>query len=129
MSDNIATFNVQYVDIGTFSVQYSGLHGISCAVDWNWRYRGEWARSDKEGDIQWMPLKGLDDEAHILLLDHFGLNLWINEFPIEKIILMSPAELIAARREKETKLNLSRKEAVNMTQGFIGISAENYKYK
>ncbi len=111
---------------GTFGVRYSARNGILCAVDWDWRYRRQWARSDKEGDIQWIPLKGLDDEAALLLLDHFGLLLWISEFPIEKVIIMSPAELLAARREKEIKLDLTRMEVVNMTQGFAGISAENY---
>ncbi len=103
----------------TFSVRYQtenpddiGEH----AVDWDWNVKGHWAMSDKEGG-KWYTTRGLDEEAYLVLLRHFGLENYRSEFPLEKIMITSPDELGKARKEKERLEKLVHKEIANDTIG------------
>ena len=110
----------------TYSVHYDG-DDYQCAVDWDWRIKGKWARSDKDGPgNRWHTIEGLDDRAHQSLLEHFGLEDYADEFPMEKIKFMSPAKLAAARRKKEEVYVLERKAMVSDTIGEHR-PAEEYK--
>jgi hypothetical protein len=89
-----------------------------CAIDWSWHFKNQWARSEKNGPgSQWIPRPGLDEKAYQALLKHFGLENFANEFPIEKIIKMSPAKLAAARRKKEKQCGLQKKTIISDTIG------------
>ena len=89
------TFSIRYETEGEGS--YTEL-----AVDWDWNIKRQWAMSDKEGPgSRWYATKGLDKRAYEAILQHFGLGDYESEFPIEKVIAMSPEELGKARREKE----------------------------
>jgi hypothetical protein len=103
----------------TYSILYSDSEGdifyTEHAVDWNWLVKGRWACSEKELGSGWYLAGELDSGAYQALLEHFGLN--ATEFPLEKVISMSPAELAAHRREKEKKYGLGRKEMVNQKLG------------
>jgi len=106
----------------TYSISYDG-DAYQCAADWNWRRilgktlektPDQWARSDKDGPgNRWYTTEGLDNNAYQALLKHFWLEDYADEFPIEKVIFMSPAELAAARRKKEELYMLERKVMVN----------------
>lgn len=118
--------------MGAYSVVYisneSGHDAYAqFAVDWSWNVRDRWARSVKEGlGDAWETcpgLPGLDEEAYRALLEHFGLKDWSDEFPVERIISMNPRQLAAARRKKESKYHLERKEMVSDTLG-AHVSAE-----
>lgn len=99
----------------TYSILYYE-EGVQCAVDWDWRIKGKWARSDKDGS-KWYTTKGLDDKAYRALLEHFGLENYADEFPMKKIISISETKLAAARREKEKLHRLKRKKMVSATIG------------
>jgi hypothetical protein len=81
----------------TFSIPYDGREEgddayAQYSVDWNWKIRGEWARSDQQGPgTAWWAYKGLDERAYSALLDAFGLTK--DQAPLEKIITMSPKQL------------------------------------
>ncbi len=122
-----------------FSVKYEDPQypGFICAADWDEKER-IWVRTIglREAIEYTPPITGLDSLSFTCLLSRFGLLQWRREIPIlelgevdlktkysfllrpktieidagEIIILrMSPAELIAKRREKETLDNsLSR---------------------
>ena len=74
----------------------------------------------------WYPTEGLDEKAYRALLRHFGLEDYAEEFPLEKVITMSPAVLAADRREKERLHGLERKEMISDTIG-SHYPAEEYK--
>ena len=99
----------------TYSISYD----VECAVDWDWRIKGKWARSDKDGPggVRWYTTEELDDKAYQALLKHFWLEDYADEFPMEKIISMSPEELAEARREKEKLHELEPKKMVSDTIG------------
>jgi len=107
--------------ISCFSIKYEDpkYPGELRAVDWDYWYGGGgvWARSWTEtgGTIHWHSERGLDDCAYNTILECFGLSYSTDlkeEFPLERVINMSPAELIAERRKKEELLKLSRIEVV-----------------
>lgn len=109
----------------TYSIHYDG-DAYQCSVDWNWKTLertlektpDQWARSDQDGPGgAWQTIKGLDNKAYRALLEHFGLEDYADEFPMEKVIFMSPAELAAARREKEKLHELEPKKMVSDTLG------------
>ena len=102
----------------TYSILYDGgEERVQCAVDWDWRIKGKWARSDKDVSGAWYTTEGLDDKAYQALLKHFGLEDYADEFPMEKVISMNPAELAAARRKKEESYALKQKIMVSDTIG------------
>lgn len=111
--------------MSTYSIRYSDPErDVFCterALDWNWLVKGRWACSEKEIGSGWYPTGGgggmLNDREYQDLLEHFALEDYRDEFPLEKVILMSPAELVAHRREKEEKYGLARKEIVNQRLG------------
>lgn len=118
--------------LGTYSIDYCSKEAghdsyTQFAVDWNWKQKGQWARSIIEGGggTPWVDYRGLDEEAYCAILVHFELQDWAGEFPMEKIIYMSPGQLAKARREKEAQLNLSRKEMVGHAVG-NQVPAESY---
>jgi len=95
------------------------------AVDWEWGDADRWSRSEKEGSgTAWMCVSGLDEEAYRALLAHFGLTEWQNEFPMSRIITMSPAELAHERRKKEKVHCLQSKEIRSDTLGDHSAPAE-----
>ena len=110
--------------MGTFSLLYTGKEGDDCtyAADWNWLSKNEWTRSEKDG-LEWYP-KNLNKESYLAILERFGLKDHTDEFPLKMIMSMSPATLIAARREKEKSFGL---RTIQVTSDIIGdhILAEN----
>lgn len=88
------------------------------AVDWNWQYPRQWARSWRElMSLHWTPLSGIDQFAYEAILTKFGLLDWAKELPPEKVQFLSPAQLIAIRRTKEKDLCLPRLEVFSETLG------------
>ena len=68
----------------------------------------QWGITSKESS-QWSKTSDVLSEAdRVALLDAFNLLAWKDEFPLEKLKLTSPAELISFRRQKEKELNLRR---------------------
>jgi hypothetical protein len=91
------------------------------AIDWNWNllYPRRWTHSIQEyGSPHWYSSEQFTDRDYEVLLEHFGLEDWADEFPPQKIITMSPAKLAAARREKERLFGLERKVMLNSTLGY-----------
>ena len=90
--------------MSTYSIRYGNVdfpYGDR-ALDWNWMVRDAWARSDRQGPSSpWIPQEGLDEKAHEILLAHFGIAEWAEEFPPKRIISMSPRELAGERRRRE----------------------------
>lgn len=81
----------------------------SWSVDWK-SEEGFWKRYYKEiYRNEWEPQKSLDDYAYNAILERFGLS--AQEFPLEKIITMSPKELtkIGTRNPKSYTLGDNRK--------------------
>lgn len=73
------------------------------AVDWDWRFKRQWAQSVQEGlGTRWETEKGLDKEAYLALIQHFGLERWKEEFPVEKVITMSPDDLFKVKGRIES---------------------------
>lgn len=104
----------------TYSILYSAEGDIfftEHAIDWCWLIPRRWTTSDKEVGSGWYPKEGLDNTAYLALLKHFGLEDYTDEFPLEKVISMSPAELAACRREKELILGLGFKEIFSHRMG------------
>lgn len=100
--------------MATFSLFYET--NSACAIDWSWIFKDRWARSEKEG-LGWYVIKDLDQEAYQTLVKKFGLEDYISEFPLEKVLIMSPVELILARRKKEEENKLNRIKVVSDTVG------------
>jgi len=65
------------------------------AVDWDWHERGRWARSFRENGLghKWEYIGGMDERAYRALINHFRLEGREREFPLGKIVKMSPARL------------------------------------
>ncbi|MBI2625120.1 MAG: hypothetical protein HYW70_02200 [Candidatus Nealsonbacteria bacterium] len=117
----------------TFSISYKNFldQGTEWTVDWNWW--GEWRGfSRKFGTLNrdsWEEAPFIGDMAYEAILKKFGLEEWPEEFPRDSIVKMSPAELIAKRREKEQSFpELSRLMAVSdfATPDKEAELAENY---
>ena len=90
--------------------------GIVHAIDWDWEFKRQWARSTYEG-MQWEATEGLDEQSHLLLLNHFGLEEWKDDFPIERVIMVSPSELAEWRWHKEDIHGLN---AIRMVSDTVG---------
>ena len=109
--------------MGTYSIVYyceeGGNPNAQFAADWDWNVKGEWARSEKDGPgTAWITYTGLDEKAYQAILRHFDLEKWAEEFPIDRLIFMSPKELAVARRKKESECGLERKEMRSDTLGY-----------
>jgi hypothetical protein len=105
-----------------FSVKYYRPDYIDeiWAADWDyWKTRRQWSRSWRSVDdrICWHPEPGLDGWAYMAILEKFGLKDWKGEYPLERIIFMSPLQLARERRKKESKNNLPRLEIISDTLG------------
>lgn len=112
---------------GTFSFVYIGSYAGDAfhAVDWDWVYKRQWARSIKDSEASsWDSLSGIDIEAYHIILSRCGLLNWQKEFSSELVRYMSPAQLAAARREKERFHNMGYLEIRSDTIGFREL-AEN----
>jgi len=100
---------------GIYSILYrdpANNGSILCAVDWSWQIPGKWTRSEKDGVQWWCKWRSagqLNNRAYRAILKHFGLKKFSAEFPMKKIIKMSPAKLAAARRRKERQLGLKER--------------------
>ena len=116
---------------GTYSILYRSQETghdahAEFAVDWNWIKEGEWTQSVKEGlGARWESFQGLDEQACRALLEHFGLMDFELGFPKQTIVRMSPGQLAKARRGKEVRLNLPKKEMISDTIG-NHVPAESY---
>ena len=88
---------------GTYSVYYSHEDSLDQFVlDWDFNVRGEWSVTVKDyGGVQWFKHAEKDEKMHEVLLAHFGLSEWKNEFPFDEIRRLSPRHLARERREKE----------------------------
>ncbi|MCK5475824.1 MAG: hypothetical protein KAI71_04560 [Candidatus Pacebacteria bacterium] len=97
----------------TFSLFYKSKEDDNCiyAVDWSWLSESKWASSEKDG-LEWYS-KDLNEESYLAILKRFGLKDYTNEFPMGMIINMSPASIIAIRREKEKSLGLETMQVIS----------------
>ena len=106
---------------GTYSILYhdpANNGSMLCAVDWSWQVPGKWTRSEKDGlGSAWYSAGELNKKAHQAILKHFGLKKFSAAFPMKKIVGMSPAKLATARRCKERRLGLPKKEMISDTIG------------
>ncbi|MBI4981080.1 hypothetical protein HZC30_06005 [Candidatus Woesearchaeota archaeon] len=89
---------------------YSVLYSVegdddAYAVDWDWQIKGKWAHSCREYGLghAWQnegplnePRHDSGKQAYRALLESFGLESRADEFSIDKIVAMSPAELAKA---------------------------------
>lgn len=80
--------------------------GLS-AIDWNWYWPNEWCMSWQDGPgNSWQPTRGLDQESYPALLEHFGLSDRQDEFPISRVINMSPKSLREAKDKLGREIHL-----------------------
>ncbi|VVB83049.1 Uncharacterised protein [uncultured archaeon] len=99
-----------------FSVRYDTRdNNIECAVDWDWEIKKQWARSEKEG-ARWYPIRGLDQESYLAIIQKFGLENEKN-LSIEEVVNISPEKLGEIRRKKEKLERLAHKEIISDTLG------------
>lgn len=101
---------------------------LCCALDWDFQYRGQWARSIRETYNRWRVIHGIDLVAYYALLETFGLLEWKHEYPAWRIFHKSPAWLIAERRRKEREIGIGIPLMVtNDSVGpWKGVSAEEF---
>jgi hypothetical protein len=93
------------MEMGNYLVYIKGGEHDVDALEWN-KGKG-WSRCYKEGPL-WSDSQGpFNAEDYAGLLKHFALQYWRNEFPLSKVLVMSPAELIKARRDKEIEMRLN----------------------
>ena len=113
---------------GTYSIYYTppvGADGyVTYALDFDFFKRGQWAPSQKDSE-RWFPSSERPETIHDVLLNHFGLKKWKEEFPLQRILTMSPCSLAVARRKKERELNLQQKKMVSDTVGYH-VSADDH---
>ncbi|MDP3770415.1 MAG: hypothetical protein Q8R40_05780 [bacterium] len=83
-----------------YSVHYerTGSPGVVYSVDWQ---DGQWTQNDKEyTEVKWYD-RPFDKAAYYALLDHFGLERWEKDIPMQLIVTMCPKNLECFRRMKE----------------------------
>lgn len=113
---------------GIYCIRYSALpeDGTYREMEWG-RFPGKWSVASKEvGSSLWDFSEYIDEDGYNTILLHFGIFSFKKELPLDKIKFMSPARLILKRREKETKLELSRREVINENPG-NNFPAEEYE--
>lgn len=82
----------------------------SMKLEWNCHIESQWTETISGFGAKWgPPSSNLDNWGHSALLAHFGLSGWPDEFTKDKVVFMSPHQLIDARRFKEVEHGLSRK--------------------
>ena len=80
--------------------------GTVFSLDWDGQ-AGKWLHYEKEDmEVRWYHYK-IDRTAYYAFLDHFGLDRWQNELPMEKVFVaggrdLSPSEAEKFRQAKET---------------------------
>lgn len=87
--------------MGAFSIHYHSDRDSNTdypdtySLDWSWTRKGEWTRSCREYGLghRWYDLGELDEEAYYVLLEAFGLGGRENEFPLDIVVRMSPAQI------------------------------------
>ena len=87
---------------GTYSIQYAEEGNLVKALDWCWLKKGRWALSCQE-DRLWSLEREDPEVIRSVLLEHFWLGDWKDEFPFERIVTMSPRALAMERRKKEAR--------------------------
>lgn len=112
----------------TYSIHYCiGDESDPHALDWGWvQHHGSlkhWTASRRCSSIQWEVIQWEVFEEdllmmHEVLLKHFGLTDWEDEFPPEKIVLLSPRQLAFARRAKEDEFDLEHHRIKSDTVGY-----------
>ena len=111
-----------------YSIRYPSVdfpYG-DCAVDWDWHFKNQWARSGRQGSgSAWISEEGLDEKAYKEVLKHFWLEQWAEEYPTDRIISMSPRGLAQERRKKELEHGLEKLQMTSDTLGYH-INAENH---
>lgn len=111
--------------ISVFSVEYKDSDHTDnlCSVDWRGRERGGWVPVWKSTTgSEWYPEKYLSEIAYEAILGKFHLVKLSSELTMEKVRLMSPAELMKFRVAK----GLPRIDVFNDI-GDPKVRAEEYK--
>ena len=92
----------------TYSIGYKDPTADGpCAADWDFKTPGKWSYSERNfSGSQWYSTEGLNELAYQAILKHFGLEDYVEEVPLEKVISMSPDELRATGKET---LKISRR--------------------
>ena len=106
---------------GTYSIHfYPGDGSMTYALDWGpWRRQGhEWTVSCRETSARWSSYVMDPLMAHHVLLDHFGLLEWEDEFPYGRIRFMAPRQLAGERRKKENEHKIN--DILEMRSNTIG---------
>ena len=126
---------------GTYSIYYSRRNNPDeFALDWAFTLTDgtsqndgrpaerKWFTSIRDyGCARWFKHTENDEKMHEVLLDHFGLSDWKDEYPPEKLIRMSPDALAYERRKKEKEHpSLTKLTMYSDTVGFR-ISADKYR--
>ncbi len=103
---------------GTFSLKYTASDGEYRAVDWDYGdMRRRWSETYTNG-VRWYEAGELSEEGHRVILERFGLIKWASAFPIERVRITAPAELMEARRTLERAHRLDRLEVLGENAGF-----------
>lgn len=97
--------------------QYPGnfllyLDGMNRVAEWNGNIPKAWGITSKEGSTWDTCPFPITEGDRVAILKKFKLGKWGREkrLSLENLRQMSPAELMAIRREKENKYNLPRHE-------------------
>ncbi|MBI2109196.1 MAG: hypothetical protein HYT93_03415 [Parcubacteria group bacterium] len=125
---------------GTYSIYYS--HGDDSpdlfALDWAFTptdgiskndgkpAEHKWFSSVKEGQ-RWWPHNETDEKMHEVLLEHFGLAEWKEQYPLKEMKLMSPRMLARERLEKERKNPRLEKHKMKSDTAGFPILAKEYR--
>ncbi len=113
---------------GTYSVYYTPPNAdsyMTYALDFNFFKKGQWSPSQREG-VRWYESSESGEVMHKVLLEHFGLEDWKKEFPLKRIVTMSPYLLAMERRKKERAYDLPWKNILSNTVGYH-VPADNHR--
>lgn len=115
-------FNVRYHDYLNSTKIWS--------ADWDSHCVRRWAISWSPPDnTNWHPIQEFNECAYKAVLKKFALEKWRGEFPRDKIMRMSPGQLIAERRKKEQEHRLPTLDVYtdNIPQGATGMSQARFR--
>ena len=112
---------------GTFSIHFvSNDETYSC--DWSfWGYTHVWSVS-KLNHGEWEPPSqpGLTPEAHLALLQRFGLADCLDQLPIEEVKFRGPRALVNLRQLLGSLMGLDEIDEVRSdTLGYSGLADEH----
>src|SRR4051812_11055788 len=89
--------------------RFDGDKQFGC--DWRWpdKETAAWSQSDKEmsDGAGWSQPSPLTEEGRVEILSHFGLDQYENEFLLDRLLHMSPHDLLIARRDLERQHSLA----------------------